>query len=121
IVVPYGPGGASDQLARAVSERLALALGQPIIIENKPGGGTIIGTDYVAKAAPDGYTIGFTTFASLVSNPLLAASLPYKADSDFAGVSMLAASPMVMIVAPEIPARTVSEFVAYAKANPKKV
>jgi tripartite-type tricarboxylate transporter receptor subunit TctC len=121
IIVPYGPGGASDQLARAIAERLAPALRQPVIIENKPGGGTIIGTDYVAKAAPDGYTIGLTTFASLVSNPLLASSLPYRADSDFAGIGMLATSPMVMVVAPNVPARSVGEFVAYAKANPSRM
>lgn len=121
LVVPYGPGGASDQLARAVGNQLGTAVGQPVIIDNKGGGGTIIGTDFVAKSVPDGYTIGLATFANLVSNPLLAASLPYKPEADFDGIGFLATSPMVMVVAPELPVKTVREFVAYAKANPNRI
>jgi tripartite-type tricarboxylate transporter receptor subunit TctC len=121
VVVPYGPGGASDQLARAVAEELSKRLGQSVVIDNRPGGGTIIGTDFVAKAAPDGYTVGFTTFASLVSNPVLVTNLPYKADKDFEGVSLLASSPMVLMVTPDLPVKNVSEFIGYAKANPDKI
>jgi tripartite-type tricarboxylate transporter receptor subunit TctC len=121
LVVPYGPGGASDQLARAVADRLTSALGQPVVIDNKPGAGTIVGTDFVAKATPDGYTVGLATFATLVSNPLLSANVPYRPESDFDGVGLLATSPMVLVVGPDLPTRDVKAFVEYAKANPGKI
>ena len=118
LVVPYAPGGSTDQLARAVADRLGRALGQPVIVENKPGANTIIGAEAVAKAPPDGYTLFVGSSASLAVNPLLYEKLPYDPKRDFAGVSLLAASPLVMVVHPSLPAKTVKEFVDLAKANP---
>lgn len=121
VIVPYGPGGAADQLARVLAERLGKTLGQPTIVENKPGAGGIVAADYVAKSPPDGHTVFLASFASFVSNPLLTPDLPYEVDRDFDGVSLVATTPMVMIVNPDVPARSVAEFVAYAKANPGRV
>lgn len=118
LVVPYPPGGSTDQLARAVADRLGQALGQPVIVENKPGANTIIGAETVAKAPPDGYTMFVGSSASLAVNPLLYEKLPYDPKRDFAGVSLLAASPLVMVVHPSLPAKTVKEFVELAKSKP---
>ena len=118
LVVPYAPGGSTDQLARAIAEPLGRALGQPVVVENRPGGNTIIGADAVAKAPGDGYTLFMGSSASLAVNPLLYSKLPYDPKTDFAGVSMLASSPLVMVVPAEVPATTVKEFVDLAKARP---
>ena len=118
LVVPYAAGGSTDQLARAIAEPLGRALGQPVVVENKPGGNTIIGADAVAKAAPDGYTLFMGSSASLAVNPLLYNKLPYDPKADFTGVSMLAASPLVMVVPAEVPATTVKAFVELAKSRP---
>ena len=118
LVVPYAAGGSTDQLARAIAEPLGRALGQPVVVENKPGGNTIIGADAVAKAAPDGHTLFMGSSASLAVNPLLYSRLPYNPRADFAGVSMLAASPLVMVVPAELPATTLKSFVDLAKAKP---
>ena len=118
LVVPYAAGGSTDQLARAIAEPLGRALGQPVVVENKPGGNTIIGADAVAKAAPDGHTLFMGSSASLAVNPLLYSRLPYNPRTDFAGVSMLAASPLVMVVPAELPATTLKGFVDLAKAKP---
>lgn len=118
LVVPYPPGGSTDQLARAVADRLGQALGQPVIVENKPGANTIIGAETVAKAPPDGYTMFVGSSASLAVNPLLYEKLPYDPKRDFAGVSLLATSPLVMVVHPSLPAKTVKEFVELAKSKP---
>jgi tripartite-type tricarboxylate transporter receptor subunit TctC len=120
-VVPYGPGGAADTLGRVISDRLGKALGQPIIVENIGGAGTMVGADAAARAAPDGYTLFLASFASFVSNPLLATKLPYDVDRDFAGISLLATTPMVMVVSPDLPVKTVKELVTYAKANPTRL
>ena len=120
LVVPYAAGGATDQLARAVAENLGRALAQPVVVENKPGGNTIVGAEMVAKAAPDGYTLFMGSSASLAVNPLLYTKLPYDTKADFAGISMLAASPLVMVVNPMVPAKTVKEFIALAKSQPGK-
>jgi tripartite-type tricarboxylate transporter receptor subunit TctC len=121
VVVPYGPGGAADQLARVVADRLSKTLGQPAIVENKPGAGGIVAADYVAKSPPDGHTIFLASFASFVSNPLLTPDLPYEVDRDFEGISLVATTPMVLIVNPDVPARSVAEFVAYTKAHPGRM
>ena len=118
LVVPYAAGGSTDQLARAIAEPLGRALGQPVVVENKPGGNTIIGADAVAKAAADGHTLFMGSSASLAVNPLLYSKLPYDPKADFAGVSMLAASPLVMVVPAEVAATTVKEFVDLARAKP---
>ena len=121
LVVPYAAGGSTDQLARAVAENLGRVLAQPVVVENKPGGNTIIGAEMVAKAAPDGYTLFMGSSASLAVNPLLYAKLPYDPKADFIGISMLATSPLVMVVNPTVPAKTVKEFIAHAKSQPGKL
>jgi tripartite-type tricarboxylate transporter receptor subunit TctC len=121
LIVPYAPGGSTDQLARAVAERLGQALGQPVVVENKPGANTIIGAEAAAKAAPDGYTLFVGSSASLAVNRLLYEKLPYDPKHDFAGVTLLAQSPLVMEVNPSVPAKTVKEFVELAKAKPGSI
>jgi len=118
LIVPYAPGGSTDQLARALAERLAQALGQPVVVENKPGANTIIGADAAAKSAPDGYTLFMGSSASLAVNRLLYEKLPYDPRRDFAGVTLVAQSPLVMEVNAAVPAKTVKEFVELAKAKP---
>ena len=118
LVVPYAAGGSTDQLARAVADQLGRALGQSVVVENKPGGNTIVAADFVAKSPADGYTLFMGSSASLAVNPLLYNQLPYDPKADFAGISMLAASPLILVVPQELPVRTVSEFIAYAKAKP---
>src|SRR3954452_22981489 len=117
MIVPYTPGSPVDVLARVVTQQLSARLGQPIIIDNRPGAGTTIGTKVAADSPPDGYTllIAATSF-------IIAASLYPKLDYDpitsFAPVSMLAVAPQTMVIAPSVPAKTVQEFIAYAKAHP---
>ncbi len=118
LVVPYAAGGSTDQLARAVADQLGRALGQSVVVENKPGGNTIVAADFVSKSPADGYTLFMGSSASLAVNPLLYNQLPYDPKADFAGISMLAASPLILVVPQELPVRTVSEFIAYAKAKP---
>jgi tripartite-type tricarboxylate transporter receptor subunit TctC len=114
-VVPFGPGGANDLIARAAAEAVGKRLGQPIIIENKPGAGAIIGADLVAKAKPDGYTwlIGA---AGVVTNSILRNDMPY-ADADLVPVGMIAVAPSVIVVNPKVPAKNLKEFVAWAKTQ----
>jgi tripartite-type tricarboxylate transporter receptor subunit TctC len=118
LVVPYAAGGSTDQLARAVAEQLGRALGQPVVVENKPGGNTIVAAEHVAKSPADGYTLFMGSSASLAVNPLLYSQLPYDPKADFAGISMLAASPLILVVPQELPVKSVAEFIAYAKAKP---
>jgi tripartite-type tricarboxylate transporter receptor subunit TctC len=121
LIVPYTPGGAADQLARVLGNRLGKDLGQPVIIENKPGANTAIGAQHVAQAAPDGYTIFLASSASMVLNPLLYSKLTYNPERDLAPVSLLTTLPLVMIVNPAVPAKTVGEFVNLAKSQPGKI
>jgi tripartite-type tricarboxylate transporter receptor subunit TctC len=113
-VVPFGPGGANDLIARAAAEALAKRLGQPVIIENKPGAGAVIGTEYVAKSKPDGYTF-LIGAAGVVTNSFLHEKLSYQ-DSDLVPVGMIAVAPSVIVVHPSVPARDMKELVAYAKS-----
>ena len=114
-IVPFGPGGANDLIARVAAEGLSKRLGQPVIIENKPGAGAIIGTDYVAKAKPDGYTF-LIGAAGVVTNSFLNKTLPY-ADTDLVPVGMIAVAPSVIVVHPTLPVNNMREFVAYAKSK----
>lgn len=119
VVVPWPPGGSTDVLARLLSERLAHRLGQPFVAENKPGAGGNIGTDAIAKAAPDGHTMGPVTVGGWTINQYLYARLPYDPDRDIVPVSMHWELPNVFVVpAQHVPARDVSEFIAWAKARP---
>jgi tripartite-type tricarboxylate transporter receptor subunit TctC len=119
-IVPFNAGGTTDIIARIISQWLSERLGQQVIVENKPGGGTNIGVQTVVNAAPDGYTLLFTVATSTI-NPWLYKSLPFDFQRDIAPVAGLAELPLVMEVNPSVPARTVAEFVAYAKANPGKI
>jgi len=121
LVVPFAPGGSTDLLGRAVAERLAKGLGKPVVVENKPGAGTAVAAEQVARAAPDGHTLLLATTSTLVLNPVLMANLRYDAERDFAGVSMLASAPMVMVVNASSPAASVQEFVALARREPGKL
>ena len=114
-VVPFGPGGANDLIARAAAEAVSKRLGQPVVIENKPGAGAIIGAEAVAKAKPDGYT-WLVGAAGVVTNSLLRSDMPY-ADSDLIPVGMIAVAPSVIVVNPSVPAGNLKEFVAWAKTQ----
>jgi len=121
IVVPYTAGGSSDFVARTIATRLQENLKSPVVVENKPGGNAQIGCDYVAKSAPDGYTLllaGMTTHAAA---PALYKKLPYDTIKDFAPITNVIESPLVVVVHPEVRANTLTEFVALAKANPGKL
>ena len=117
MVVPYTPGGYTDLMARLVGQKISDALGQPIVFENKPGANAIIGTDVVAKAAPDGYTFG-TVIAAHAVNATLNPKLPYDTLKDFTYVSLMSVAPLIMIAHPSVPANNVKELIALAKAKP---
>ena len=121
IIVPYPPGGTSDILARAVAPGLQAALGQPIIVENKPGATGNVGADFVAKSPPDGYTLLLADIGSLAISPSVFSNLPFDPVKDFAPVVMVAYSPHILAVHPSVPAKDVKELIAYAKANPNKL
>ena len=107
-------------MARLIGQKLSESLGQPVIIENKPGGGAIVATEYVVKSAPDGYTFGFQSFP-FITNPSLFAKLPYDPIKGFVPVGMIATVPTVLVVNPSFPAKTLKEFIDYCKANPGKI
>jgi tripartite-type tricarboxylate transporter receptor subunit TctC len=115
IVVPYGVGGSSDAQARVVAQALSKKWGQPVVIDNRAGGQTVIGTSLVAKAKPDGYTILYVAFA-WISNQFLIKELPYKA-SDLSPITTLGTYPLALLVRSDVPANTVAEYIAYAKAQ----
>ena len=121
MIVPYTAGGATDLLARAVGERLGSAIGQTVVIDNRPGANTIIGYQLQAGAAPDGYTLIMGGFNALVMNPLLYKSLPYNVERDFSHIGLVGISPLVVAVHPSLPIRSLKDLVAYAKANPGKL
>ena len=119
-IVPFAPGGTTDIIARAVGEKLATALGQPIVIDNKPGQGGSAGAAELARAAPDGYTIGGGTISSHAINATLYGKLPYDPVTSFEPITLYATQPNVLLVNPAVPATTVAEFIALLKANPTK-
>jgi tripartite-type tricarboxylate transporter receptor subunit TctC len=120
LVVPFPPGGPTDIVGRTIAQQLQDKWGQPVIVENRPGAGAIIGMDAVAKAAPDGYTLLLGS-NSLSLNKSLYSKLPFDLDRDFAPVILVARIPNVLVVHPSVPANTVAELVALAKANPGKL
>jgi tripartite-type tricarboxylate transporter receptor subunit TctC len=117
MVVPYTPGGYTDLMARLVSQKMSESLGQTFVIENKPGANAVIGTDAVAKAAPDGYTFG-TVIAAHSVNPTLNPKLPYDSMKDLAYVSQTSVAPLILIAHPSVPANNIKELLALAKAKP---
>ena len=120
IIVPFGPGGFTDVVARILGQKLGTALGQPVVIENKPGAGSMIGTEFVAKAPPDGHTLVIVSSTHVIS-PWIYKTVPYDPIKSFAPVSKLVDSPYVLLVNPKVPAKNVQEFVALAKAQPNTI
>ena len=120
-IVPFAPGGGSDILARILGDPLSKRLGQPVVIENKPGAGATLGADFTAKAPPDGYTILLTTPGPQITNRYLMPKLPYDPDKDLVPVAMLVKAVNVLVVTPSLPVKSVAELIAYAKANPGKI
>jgi tripartite-type tricarboxylate transporter receptor subunit TctC len=122
IVVPYTAGGGVDTVARLIGDRMSKTLGQPVIVDNKPGASGMIGAAAVAKSAPDGYTLLLSAAGEIAVNPsLYKGKMQYDAQKDLAPVSLVVRIPNVLVVNPDVPAKTTAELVAYAKANPGKL
>ena len=121
LVNPFPPGGPLDLLARVLSERLAIGLGQPVIVENRPGASGNLAAEAVVRTAPDGHTVLLALFSIVTSNPHLYAKLPFDPLKDFAPVTALAGTDSVLIVHPSMPAQSVAELVAHARTNPGKL
>jgi tripartite-type tricarboxylate transporter receptor subunit TctC len=119
-IVNFAPGGTTDILARMIAPKISDALGHPVVVENKPGQAGSVGAAEVARAAPDGYTIGSGTISSHAINVSLYSKLPYDVLKDFAPITMLATLPNMLVVHPSIPANNVQELIAFLKANPNK-
>ncbi|HXD52494.1 MAG TPA: tripartite tricarboxylate transporter substrate-binding protein, partial [Burkholderiales bacterium] len=121
MVVPFAAGaGSNDIMARLIAQKLTETFGQQVVVDNRPGASGIIGTDIVAKAQPDGYTLLMMSLTFTV-NPSLFSRLPYDTVKDLVPVTMVASAPLMMVVHPSVPAKSVPEFIAYAKANPGKL
>ena len=120
LIVPFGAGGSTDIVARLLADKMGPILGQPVVIENKGGAGGSIGAAEIAKAAPDGYTIGMATVSTHGANPAVMSKLPYDAKKDFAPITNVMAVPSVFVVHPSVPAKTMQEFIALAKKSPGK-
>jgi tripartite-type tricarboxylate transporter receptor subunit TctC len=121
IIVPYTPGGSTEILARMVGQKLEERLGKPVLIENKPGAGTVIGATAVAKAAPDGHTLLMATPTPMAINLAVYKSLPYDPRTDLVPLALVARAPFVLIVNPSLPVKSVQELITYAKLNPGKL
>ena len=121
LIVPFPPGGGTDLTARSVAARLAEALGQPVVVENRGGAGGTIGADAVAKSAPDGHTIGIATSSTHPGALVLQKNVPYDPLKSFAPITMIGSTSYVLLANPTVPANTMAELVAYAKANPGKL
>jgi tripartite-type tricarboxylate transporter receptor subunit TctC len=120
-ILPFPTGSATDQIARIVGKEMAETLGQPVVVENKPGAGGAIAAEFVAKSPPDGYTLFVGSNTQMAANPSLFKSLPYNPVTDFAPVLRMTTQPSAFLVRPDFPAKNIAEFVAYAKAAPKKL
>ena len=121
IVVPLPPGGSNDVLARLIGQKMTESFGQPVIVENRPGAAGNIATEFMTKAAPDGYTIGIAPNQTVAVNPVLYPKLSYDVLKDLEGISMLGRVPMVLVVSPKMTAKSVAELIAQAKASPDKL
>jgi len=120
LMVPFPPGGATDIIGRMVAAKMQDVWGQPVVVENKPGAGTVVGTDYVAKSAPDGYTLGMVVTAYVI-NPSLRSDLPYNTLKDLSGVTQVSVQHLVMAANPSFPANNIPELIALAKKEPGKL
>jgi tripartite-type tricarboxylate transporter receptor subunit TctC len=120
LILPYAPGGIIEFVGRTLSQKLGEVLRQPVVVEDRPGAGSIVGVDYVARAAPDGYTIVLADPA-IVTNPTLHTSLPYDIFKDLVAISIVATAPEVLVVAPQLGVKTHAALLAYGKANPGKL
>src|SRR5215208_5550204 len=120
LVVPYAAGGTADALARAVAEHMRKALGQPVLVDNKPGGNTAVGAQIVAAATADGHTLLMGTGATMITNPLMNAKLSYK-PGDLAPVARVGIAPLVVEVHPAVPVQTFAEFVRHTRSRPGKL
>jgi len=120
-IVPFPPGGGNDTVARAIAQQLGPDLGQPVVIDNRPGAGGSVGAELAAKSPPDGYTLFLAGVGSHAVNPNLHARLAYDPVRDFTPITLVATAPSVLVVNPAVPALTVPEFTAYARANPGKL
>ncbi|SHI20897.1 Bug family tripartite tricarboxylate transporter substrate binding protein [Pollutimonas bauzanensis] len=121
LIVPYPAGGITDIVGRTIAERISATLAQPVIVENRAGAGGSIGAAMAAGSAPDGYTLFLGTSATNGTNPSTYANLKYRPATDFSPIALIASAPLMIIVHPSLPAKTLPEFIEYLKANPKKV
>ena len=120
VAIPFPPGGTSDILTRIIGEKLTAAMGQQMVVDNRPGAGGVIATDIVAKSNPDGYTL-YMAFVSHAINPYVYAKLPYDTDKDFAPIALFAISPNVVVVTPSLPINSIKDLIAAAKAKPGQI
>jgi len=120
LMVPFPPGGATDIIARLLAAKMQELWGQPVVIETKPGAGTVVGTDYVAKSAPDGHTLGMVVTAHVI-NPSLRPNMPYDTLKDLAGITQISVQHLVMAAHPSLPANNIAELIALAKKDPGKL
>lgn len=120
LILPFAPGGGADLTGRLVAPDLTERLGQPVVIDNRPASGGIVGAEIAARAAPDGYTLLIAT-SSVAANPSIYKKLPYDIVKDFAPITLAVNSPLVVVVHPSLPVKTMQELIAYARANPRKL
>jgi len=121
LIVPFAPGGGNDTVARAIAQSAGASLGQPVVVDNRAGAGGMLGAELAAKSPPDGYTLFLGGVGSHAVNPNLHAKLPYDPVKDFAPITLIASAPSVLVVNPSLPARTLAEFTALAKASPGRI
>ena len=121
LIVPFAPGGGNDTVARAIAQSAGTSLGQPVVVDNRAGAGGMLGAELAARAPPDGYTLFLGGVSSHAINPNLHAKLPYDPVKDFAPITLIASAPSVLVVNPSLPARTLAEFTALAKASPGRI